>query len=83
MKKKQSFKQNLSFIKIAILSTIFTIAIATYISYLIYYSKNSYQVYDQLKTYHNVLKQNIVNLQQQNAQLQKEYFELQNLEPEQ
>ena len=82
MKPKQSFKSNISFIKIASISTVIVILLGIYIGYLSTSSKNSYNVYLKLQERQNNLQNNIENLQEQNAKLQKKFFELKNLEPE-
>ncbi|WP_228126530.1 septum formation initiator [Candidatus Marinarcus aquaticus] len=46
------------------------------------FGTNSYEVYDSLKNKKAYLKNEITRLQFENARLQKEYFELKNLEPE-
>jgi cell division protein FtsB len=82
LKNKQSFKKNISFIKIAIYSTLIIILIGIYVGYLTFNSKNSYNVYATLQKQKNTLQVNINILQEENAKLQKEFFELKNLEPE-
>lgn len=75
------FKVNLKFIFIIIISVSFTIFLAAHVHDL-YFGKNSYEVYDKLKDRKENLEKDIRRLQLENAHLQKEYFELKNLEPE-
>jgi cell division protein FtsB len=46
------------------------------------FGDNSLQVYSSLKHKKEYLRREILRLQKENAYLQKEYFELKNLEPE-
>lgn len=46
------------------------------------FGDNSIQVYNSLKYKKEYLEDEISRLQKENAYLQKEYFELKNLEPE-
>ena len=67
------------------LIAIFSIAITLFLSYHVanlLFGVNSYEVYSSLKNKRAYLQSEIVRLQQDNARLQKEYFELKNLEPE-
>ena len=67
------------------LIAIFSIAITLFLSYHVanlLFGVNSYEVYNSLKNERVRLKLEIKRLQQENAHLQKEYFELKNLEPE-
>jgi cell division protein FtsB len=66
---------------IVVLSTI-TLFFANYIAQLLFSGKNSLRVYNALKEKRQYLQSNITKLQFDNARLQKEYFELKNLEPE-
>jgi len=59
-----------------------TFILAYYISYLLFYGNNSYEVYSHLQNKKVTLQQDINRLQIENATLQKKYFELKNLEPE-
>jgi hypothetical protein len=43
---------------------------------------NSYEVYVDLKKRHKNMEEEIVRMRNENARLQKEYFELKSLEPE-
>ena len=53
-----------------------------YVGYLSFNSKNSYNVYLVLKKQKLKLEVSIDRLQYENANLQKKFFELKNLEPE-
>ena len=46
------------------------------------FGNNSLEVYSSLKDKKIYLEEEIIRLQEDNAYLQKEYFELKNLEPE-
>ena len=70
-------------VKIFILFSIIVVFSAWYVAYLWFVSDNSYEVYQDLKIKKTKLEKNIKILQLYNAKLQKEYFELKNLEPEQ
>ena len=63
-------------------SVIFTIFLGYHVSDILF-GDNSLKVYNSLKEKKKFLKKEIKRLQEQNAYLQKEYFELKNLEPEQ
>ncbi|MEA3290096.1 MAG: septum formation initiator family protein [Campylobacterota bacterium] len=78
----QKLKENKSFIITAVLLTAVTFALAYYFANLLFYGKNSYEVYKQLQTQKANLQANIKRLQYENASLQKQYLELKNLEPE-
>ncbi|MDD2290734.1 MAG: septum formation initiator [Aliarcobacter sp.] len=68
-----------------ILVVLFSIALTVYLSYHatnILFGDNSLQVYNSLKYKKEYLESEILRLQKENAYLQKEYFELKNLEPE-
>ena len=82
MKKQQARNKQISFKVFVAISTIITIILALYISYMIFSSKNSYKVYSALKEQKQILEYDIKLLQYKNAKLQKEFFELKNLEPE-
>ncbi len=77
-----SLKKKIKFILVVIVAIIITIVFARYVSELLFEGKNSFKVYDALKSQKNQLQDNIKDLQFDNARLQKEYFELKNLEPE-
>ncbi len=79
MKAKSREVRNFSLIAIA------SIAITIFLSYHvsnILFGDNSLEVYNSLKHKKEYLQSEIKRLQQDNAHLQKEYFELKNLEPE-
>ena len=69
------------FILIVFISLIFTIFFS-YHTVNVLFGDNSLQVYNSLKYKKNYLEDEILRLQRENAYLQKEYFELKNLEPE-
>ena len=46
------------------------------------FGTNSIEVLTNVQTQQSYLKQKLISLQKNNAKLQKEYFELKNLEPE-
>ncbi|WP_321312913.1 septum formation initiator family protein [Halarcobacter sp.] len=67
------------------LLAIFSIAVTIFLGYHvsnILFGDNSLEVYSSLKHKKAYLKSEIKRLQEENAYLQKEYFELKNLEPE-
>lgn len=67
------------------LIAIFSIAITLFLSYHVanlLFGVNSYEVYSSLIDEQTRLKSEIKRLQKDNAHLQKEYFELKNLEPD-
>ncbi|NLO18150.1 MAG: septum formation initiator [Arcobacter butzleri] len=59
---------------------LFTIFFAKHIAD-IFFGNSSLEVYDSLKHKEEYLENEIKRLQADNARLQKEYFELKNLEP--
>ncbi len=64
---------------------IFSIAITLFLSYHVanlLFGVNSYEVLNSLINKEEYLRKEIIRLQKDNARLQKEYFELKNLEPE-
>jgi len=67
---------------VGITLVIFTVFLANYFATLLFSGKNSLETYDNLKTKKVQLEYKIKQLQTQNAKLQKDYFELKNLEPE-
>ena len=81
-KKKRNIKGKVKFILFVIVAVIITILLARYVSELLFEGKNSLKVYDALKKQKTQLQYSIKRLQFDNARLQKEYFELKNLEPE-
>ena len=81
LKEKTSFKIPPIF-KIFIVLALLVVFSAWYISYLWFVGKDSYLIYQDLKYKVVKLRKNIKQMQLKNAKLQKEYFELKNLEPE-
>ena len=75
-------QQNRRFIFISSILIVITFVLAYYISDLLFYGKSSYEVYANLKNRKVTLQEDINILQIENATLQKKYFELKNLEPE-
>ena len=73
---------NKQFIFISTAMVVITFVLAYYISHLLFYGNNSYEVYTHLKDRKVKLQKDIHYLQIENATLQKKYFELKNLEPE-
>jgi uncharacterized protein YlxW (UPF0749 family) len=68
-----------------ILITFGSIGMTIFLSYHVanvLFGDNSIEVYNSLKNKKNYLEKEIIRLQKDNAHLQKEYFELKNLEPE-
>lgn len=76
--KKHTIKK---FSLIAIGSIAITIFLGYHVSNVLF-GDNSLEVYSSLKHKKEYLQSEIKRLQQENAYLQKEYFELKNLEPE-
>ena len=70
------------FILVVFISLIITI-LFSYHTVNILFGDNSLQVYNSLKYKKDYLEGEILRLQRENAYLQKEYFELKNLEPDQ
>ena len=70
------------FIGIVLLSLVLTIYLSYHATNVLF-GDNSLQVYNSLKYKKEYLEGEILRLQRENAYLQKEYFELKNLEPEQ
>ena len=67
------------------LVVIFSLLVTVYFAYHwvnLLFGDNSIQVYNTLKYKKEYLEDEISRLQKENAYLQKEYFELKNLEPE-
>jgi len=73
---------NKQFIFISTAMVVVTFVLAYYISHLLFYGNNSYEVYTHLQNRKVKLQNDIHYLQIENATLQKKYFELKNLEPE-
>jgi len=78
----KQFNENKQFIFISTALITITFVLAYYISHLLFFGNNSYEVYSHLKDRKVHLQTNINRLQIENATLQKKYFELKNLEPE-
>ena len=78
----KQFNENKQFIFISTALITITFVLAYYISHLLFYGNNSYEVYSHLKVKRVKLQTDIHKLQIENATLQKKYFELKNLEPE-
>ena len=70
------------FILVVFISLFITI-LFSYHTVNILFGDNSLQVYNSLKYKKDYLEGEILRLQRENAYLQKEYFELKNLEPDQ
>jgi len=70
------------FIAVTLALAIVTVFLANYFATLLFTGKNSLETYDNLKTKKVQLEYKIKSLQTENAKLQKDYFELKNLEPE-
>ena len=75
-------KENRKFIATAVLLVTITFFLAYYVADLLFFGKNSYEVYVNLEQRKAKLQRDIKQLQYENALLQKKYFELKNLEPE-
>ena len=78
----QKLIENKNFIFTSVILTVVTFALAYYLANLLFYGKNSYEVYKNLKDQKINLQYNVNALQIENATLQKKYLELKNLEPE-
>ena len=74
--------KGIKFTPSVIVSIIITIFFANYIASLLFSGKNSLDTYNDLLTKKVQLEEEIKRLQSENASLQKDYFELKNLEPE-
>ena len=66
----------------ALLLVFATVIFANYVASLLFSGKNSLETYESLKIKKVQLEQEIKRIQKENAKLQKDYFELKNLEPE-
>ncbi len=75
--------RGIKFTPSVIVSIIITVFFANYIASLLFSGKNSLDTYNDLLTKKVQLEEEINRLQSENASLQKDYFELKNLEPEQ
>ncbi|EFU69659.1 FtsB family cell division protein [Aliarcobacter butzleri] len=80
MKQKKT-KGYQGFILVAVISLLATVYLS-YHTVNVLFGDNSLQVYSDLKHKKEWLESEILRLQRENAYLQKEYFELKNLEPE-
>ncbi|MGB5867777.1 MAG: septum formation initiator [Arcobacteraceae bacterium] len=78
----EMLNNNKQFILVSTALVVITFVTAYYISNLLFYGNNSYEVYAHLKDRKVKLQNDIHQLQIENATLQKKYFELKNLEPE-
>jgi uncharacterized membrane protein len=79
MKQLTAYKKFILIVFISLIITIFF----SYHAVNVLFGDNSLQVYNSLKYKKDYLEGEILRLQRENAYLQKEYFELKNLEPEQ
>jgi len=78
-------RKNFHEVKKFSLIVVFCIVITLFLSYHVanlLFGNNSLEVYNSLKQKKDYLQNEIKRLQKENAHLQKEYFELKNLEPE-
>ena len=78
-------KQKMRLFNKFIVLVLFCLVLTVYLSYhatTVLFGDNSLQVYNSLKYKKEYLENEILRLQKENAYLQKEYFELKNLEPE-
>jgi len=80
LKQKRKKSKGLKFVTIIVFGIIVTIFLANHFA-SIFFGKNSIEVYVGLKNQKVHLENEIKNFQHKNAKLQKEYFELKNLEP--
>ncbi len=78
MRRLTGYKSFILIVLISLMATIFL----SYHSVIVLFGDNSLQVYNSLKYKKEYLEIEILRLQKENAYLQKEYFELKNLEPE-
>ncbi len=79
--KRYENKEIKRFTVIAIISIAITLFLSYHVANLLF-GVNSFEVYKSLKNKKSYLTSEINRLQESNARLQKEYFELKNLEPE-
>lgn len=80
MKQKKKKTIGFKFVAIIALSIVVTLFLANHFA-SIFFGQNSVEVYTALKHQRTHLQNEIKNYQHKNARLQKEYFELKNLEP--
>jgi len=78
---KEKFHELKKFSLIVIVSIAITIFLSYHVAKVLF-GDTSLEVYNSLKHKKEYLQNEIKRLQQDNAHLQKEYFELKNLEPE-
>ena len=78
---KNRFHEIKKFSLIAIVSIAITMFLSYHVANILF-GDNSLEVYSSLKNKKEYLQSEIKRLQKDNAHLQKEYFELKNLEPE-
>lgn len=78
---KQKMRVYNKFVVVALFSLVLTIYLSYHATNVLF-GDNSLQVYNSLKYKKEYLEEEILRLQKENAYLQKEYFELKNLEPE-
>ena len=78
MKQLTAYKKFILIVFVSLIITIFF----SYHAVNVLFGDNSLQVYNSLKYKKEYLEGEILRLQKENAYLQKEYFELKNLEPE-
>ncbi len=78
---KQISNEIKKFSLIAVIFIVITIILGYYVADILF-GDNSLEVYNSLKDKKDYLQSEIQRLQMENAHLQKEYFELKNLEPE-
>lgn len=78
---KKKYKKKAKFILSVTTAVLVTFILGLYVANLLF-GKNSVEVYNSLKNKKIQLETEIRKLQLGNAKLQKEYFELKNLEPE-
>lgn len=78
---KEKFHEIKKFSFIVIVSIAITIFLSYHVANILF-GDTSLEVYNSLKNKKEYLQSEIKRLQQDNAHLQKEYFELKNLEPE-
>jgi cell division protein FtsB len=78
---KQKMRAYNKFVVVALFSLVLTIYLSYHATNVLF-GDNSLQVYNSLKYKKEYLEEEILRLQKENAYLQKEYFELKNLEPE-
>ena len=78
---KLKFETYKKFLLVAVISLIVTIFLSYHVANLLF-GDNSLEVYISLSDKKEYLEEEILRLQKHNAYLQKEYFELKNLEPE-